>query len=270
MRHNTNKNLIHNKNWHHVTEARKISLSGPSVFFCWPPCSYFSISILFFSLLFPWKVPPSVNSLKSPLDQQYLMLLVCIIASPILNISCIISLHRMTKDEYEEVIKESLRLVKQQLHKYVNNYVHTYVCMYVCMYVLCSRWKTIGSLSIAFKGNFVLGVKDFLRKLSTSILYVPRFFCSKIVLLCFHPCLVSTLFTGLSLLVVNFYRKNFTSSLSSFFLAAWQQTHKAVYKVVILAYMINWTCVVAHQMAMYVCACSIRTQFCTKEWPMCV
>ena len=41
---------------------------------------------------------------------------------------------------------------------------------------------------------------------------LPRFFCSRIVFLCYHPCLVSVLFTGPSLLVVNLYRKFFTPS----------------------------------------------------------
>ena len=38
-------------------------------------------------------------------------------------------------------------------------------------------------------------------------------FCSRIVFLWFHPCLVSVLFTGLSLLIVNFYSKFLTFSL---------------------------------------------------------
>ena len=44
----------------------------------------------------------------------------------------------------------------------------------------------------------------------------------------FHSFLVSVLFTGASLLVLNFYRKLFTSSVC-FFLAAWQQIRKAVW-----------------------------------------
>ena len=55
----------------------------------------------------------------------------------------------------------------------------------------------------------------------SSSLFLPRLFCSRIVLLCFHPILVSVLSTGPSLLVLNFYGKFFTRSLCSF-LAAWQ------------------------------------------------
>ena len=44
----------------------------------------------------------------------------------------------------------------------------------------------------------------------SSSLSFPRFSCSRIVSLCFHSCLVSVLFRGPSLLVVNFYRKFFT------------------------------------------------------------
>ena len=48
-----------------------------------------------------------------------------------------------------------------------------------------------------------------------SSLSLTGFFCSRVVFLCFHPCLVSVLFTGPSLLVVNIYRKFFTYSVFS-------------------------------------------------------
>ena len=44
-----------------------------------------------------------------------------------------------------------------------------------------------------------------------------RLFCSKVVFLCFHPFLVSVLFSGPSLLALNFYRKILTPSLCSFY-----------------------------------------------------
>ena len=48
----------------------------------------------------------------------------------------------------------------------------------------------------------------------SSSLSLPQPFCSRIVFLCFHLFLVSVLFTGPSLIVVNFYRKVFTPSMS--------------------------------------------------------
>ena len=38
-----------------------------------------------------------------------------------------------------------------------------------------------------------------------SCFYSSQFFCRRVVFLCFHSCFVSVLFTGPSLLVVNFY-----------------------------------------------------------------
>ena len=52
--------------------------------------------------------------------------------------------------------------------------------------VICNRCRAVGCLSF------------------------PPFFHSRVVFLYFSPCLVSMLFTGPSLLVVNIYRKFFT------------------------------------------------------------
>ena len=60
--------------------------------------------------------------------------------------------------------------------------------------------------------------------------------------MCFHPCLklVTVLFTGLSILLLNFWRKFLPLVyLLSSQLAAWQETSKALYTVVTLAYTIN-------------------------------
>ena len=65
-------------------------------------------------------------------------------------------------------------------------------------------------------------------EVQSSSLSLPWSFCSRVVFLCFHQCLVSVLFKGLSLLVEHFKRKKCLHlDYVSFFLT-WQQTYCSV------------------------------------------
>ena len=60
----------------------------------------------------------------------------------------------------------------------------------------------------AFSTLYPLLLPDYATKVElSSSLSLPRLFCSRTACLCFHPFLVPVLFSGPSLLVVNFYRK---------------------------------------------------------------
>ena len=79
--------------------------------------------------------------------------------------------------------------------------------------------------------------------------------------MCYYPYLVSVLFTGPSLLVLNFYGKVFSPSLCSF-LAAWQETHEEVQLYVIhVVILIIVQTIYRKNTAM----CSVASQLCLMQ-----
>ena len=95
----------------------------------------------------------------------------------------------------------------------ITAYLSIYLCIYLCIYLSIYLSKDMYiSISIAIS----IYTREFCNR-STVVLFsfLPRPFCSRILFLCFHLFLVSVLFTGPSLLVVNIYRKFLTPSSSS-------------------------------------------------------
>ena len=75
------------------------------------------------------KVIPFVNSFtcKSSYGHKFDVLFAHIISSVSFSTSPVPFLfHRMTKDEYEEVVRESLRFVKEQLYPCTNIYAYMF------------------------------------------------------------------------------------------------------------------------------------------------